>query len=192
MNIEQMNRRAVIGTAATSLAALSGCSAIRNILDGRKIRVQTDLSTRSGHPYLEDQSTLEAAPAADGWLVTDPEWMDTNIRWDHLRGEEMSLRRIQGNIDTELFLTIFVGALPYRYGLGGFSDYTIENQTIHFDLKPTQVIEGGRGHPDDPEYRLDYRFILWRLLNDTKRPTEMTLDANFEALETTSRPEETE
>lgn len=186
MEGKQIHRRTVLGAAATSFAAFSGCSAIRNLVSGRKIRVQTDLSTRSSYPYLEDQPTLETVPAADGWLVTDPEWMDSNIRWDHLRGEDMSLRRIQGNIDAELFLTVFVGALPYRYGLGGFSNHTLDGRTIHFDLKPTQVISGGHGHPDDPEYRLDYRFILWRLLNDTKRPTEMTLDVDFEGLETAS------
>lgn len=170
-------RRTFLAAAATAVATASGCTGIKDGLSGRKVRRQTDLTGQSDREYLENQPTFESAPAAESWLVTDPGWMETNIRWEQLDGEKSRLRQIQGNIDSGTFLTVSVGALPYRYGLGGFGDSYIEGRTIQLNTKVKKTIIGGQGDQSDPAYAYDYWFILWRLLNNTKQPTEM--DFNF-------------
>lgn len=139
--------------------------------------MQTSFGGTSRPQYIEDQPTFESAPTANGWLVTDPNWLEENIRWEQLKGEKTRLRRIQGNLDSETFLTVFVGALPFGYGLGDYRDAHIDNRTIHVYAEATETSVGGIDDPSDPEYTYDYSFILWRLLEDTKPPTEM--DFNF-------------
>ncbi|WP_229110739.1 hypothetical protein [Halapricum desulfuricans] len=173
----EQSRRAVIAMGVTTAAGLAGCATISSMLERRKARVQTSNGGGSQSRYIKGQPTFEATPAAEGWLVTDPEWMEDNIRWDHLEGEELSLRRIQGNLNAETFLTVFVGALPFGYGLGDYRDAHLENRTIHVYAEATETSVGGVDDPNDPEYTYDYSFILWRLLDDAKPPTEM--DFNF-------------
>jgi len=175
--MKQMHRRSFGAIVAASLGTVSGCSTVTSLLTGQKARVQTSHGGGSQSRYIKGQPTFEAAPAADGWLVTDPEWMNDNVRWEHVGGEKMSLRRIQDNLNGETFLTVFVGALPFGYGLGDYRDAHIENRTIHVYAEATETSVGGIDDPNDPEYTYDYSFILWRLLNDAKPPTEM--DFNF-------------
>lgn len=187
------DRRAFVGVVATSITTVSGCSEIRDVLVRRKARAQTKLGGTSQQRYIEGQQAFESVPAVDSWLVTDPEWMETNIRWEQLEGEEMSLRRIQRNFDPEtLFLTVFVGALPFGYRLGSDRDSHIDNRTIHVYAKATETSVGGQDDPNDPEYTYDYSFILWRLLDDTKQPTEMDFNFRVGELGTDNRTETTE
>jgi len=88
----------------------------------------------------------------------------------------MSLQRIQGNLNAETFLTVFVGVLPFGYQLEDYRDSHIENRTIHVYAEATETSVGGFDDPNDPEYIYDYSFILWRLLDNAKPPTEMDFD----------------
>jgi|GEM_PF-6400842 len=168
------SRRAVMAMGVTAVAGLAGCATISDILEGRKARVQTSNGGGSQSRYIKGQPTFEVAPAADGWLVTDPEWMNDNVRWEHVGGRKMSLRRIQGNLNSETFLTVFAGALPNGYALEDYRDAHLDGRTIHVYAEPSKTSDLP---PSSPEYTYDYSFILWRLLDDAKPPTEM--DFNF-------------
>lgn len=158
----------------TAVAGLAGCATIRGMLEGRKARVQTSYGGASQSQHIKGQPTFASAPAAEGWLVTDPKWMEDNIRWDHLESEDLSLRRIQDNLNAETFLTVFVGALPNGYALEDYRDAHLDGRTIHVYAEPSKTSDLP---PSSPEYTYDYSVILWRLLDDAKPPTEM--DFNF-------------
>lgn len=177
MRPNRTSRRTYVAATVTAVAMVSGCTGIRDALSEQKLRRQTDLTGRSDRPFVENQPAFEAAPAAESWLVTDPEWMETNIRWKQVEGVKLSLRRMQENIDAETFLTVSAGALPYKYGLGGFGDSYLEEETMHLNTRVEKTTVDGQNESNDPSYTYDYWFILWRLLNDAKRPTEM--DFNF-------------
>lgn len=185
----QVRRRAFIAGVTASLPAIAGCAGVSGLASKPLARVQTDLSYRSlEQTYVEGQPTIDSAPAAEAWLATDPEWIETNVRWEHLTdAERTSLRRLQRNFDPERnFFTAVVGALPSEYGLGKYRDERFDDRTMHVYAKATKTSVGGGTDPDpgEPAYAYDYTFLLWDLRDGAKPPTE--LDFDFRAGEVTT------
>lgn len=184
--MERMKRRAFVGAAATSLVAVSGCTYISNVINGRKMRNQINVITAKREGLIKGQPTFESAPTAEAWLVTDPEWMDTNINWEILTVQKSWLRHVQNNLNSETFVTAFVGVLPAPYEFRGYGDPYIKNRTVHISPKAENV-----GYPDSPD-RYRYEFVLWRLLRHTKQPTEMEFNPDFGDLSPSNQTEASE
>ncbi|WP_275738224.1 hypothetical protein [Halorhabdus sp. SVX81] len=130
---------------------------------------------------MKGQPTLDAAPAADAWLATDPDWIERNVRWANLTGHEQdSMRQLQQRFEPgEYFFTAIVGALPSDYGLGKYRDVRIDEQTIHVYANGAKMSIGGGSDPDpgETEYTYDYTFTLWKLRDNLSAPTD--IDFNF-------------
>jgi hypothetical protein len=146
------------------------------------VRTQTDLSYRSySDQYVQGQPSFESAPTANGWLATDPTWIEENLRWDNLAaGERDSLRRVQNNFEPDnFFFTAIVGALPAFYGLGKYREFEITNRTLHIYAEARRTSSGGgtTPAPDEPSHIYDYTFTLWRVLDGSNPPN--TIDFNF-------------
>jgi len=175
------SRRRFLGVVATALGSTAGCAEISHLLGEPRARARTNLSWRAFEPYVKGQPTLDAVPAADGWLATDPDWIERNVKWPNLTGHEQnSMRQLQQRFEPgEYFFTAIVGALPFDYALGKYRDVRIDGQAIHVYAKGASTSPDGNSDPDpsEPESIYDYTFTLWKLRDNLSAPTD--IDFNF-------------